>query len=87
MLLTCSDMDHTVLLANYTIYAFTASCRASPPLGRYSLHLPTGDGQAELICHCLLHMVDSCVSVSSCRRRPRLVCLSANISISGWCLD
>jgi len=36
-----SDIDYTVLPANYTISAFTPSRRASLPFGRYSLRLPT----------------------------------------------
>jgi len=35
-----SDMDHTVLPANYTMPAFTPSRRASPPFGWYSFTVP-----------------------------------------------
>jgi len=41
MSLTHSNMDQSVLPANNTISAFTPSCRASLPFGRYSLCLPT----------------------------------------------
>jgi len=39
-----SDMDPTVLPANYTMPAFTPQRRASPPFGWYSFYRPT-DGR------------------------------------------